>query len=86
MKVIGIIPARLESSRLPGKLLKDICGLPLIIHVLLRTKRSKILDDVYVATDNEEIKMTVERFGGKVIMTSAHHSTGTDRIADCWYW
>lgn len=82
MKIIGMIPARLESSRLPGKLLKDICGLPLIIHVLLRAQMAKSLDEVYVATDSDKIREVVEKFGGKVIMTSPHHTTGTDRVAE----
>ena len=81
-KTIAILPARLESSRLPRKALADICGIPMIVHVYKRCLHAENLDDVYVATDNEEIKGTVERFGGKVIMTSPDHETGTDRIAE----
>ena len=81
-KVIAILPARLESSRLPRKALKDICGLPMIIHVYKRCLLSKKLDEVYVATDSFEIKEVVEKYGGKVIMTSSKHETGTDRIAE----
>ena len=81
-KVIAILPVRLESSRLPRKALKDICGLPMIVHVLKRCLLSKRLDKVFVATDSQEVKEVVEKFGGEVIMTSANHETGTDRIAE----
>ena len=81
-KVIAILPARLESSRLPRKALKDICGLPMIVHVFKRCLLSKKLDEVYVATDSFEIKEVVEKYGGKVILTSSKHETGTDRIAE----
>lgn len=82
MKVVGMIPVRMESSRLPNKAIKDICGLPMIIHTLKRTQMAKTLDDVYVATDNEEIKALVESFGGKVVMTKKEHKTGSDRLAE----
>lgn len=82
LKTVALIPVRLESSRLPRKALKDICGLPLIVHVYKRCMLAKKLDDVYVATDSEEIRKVVEGYGGKVIMTSAVHETGTDRIAE----
>lgn len=81
-KTIAIIPARLQSSRLPRKALADICGLPMIVHVYRRCLLSKHLDEVYVATDNEEIRQVVESHGGRVIMTSTAHETGTDRIAE----
>ena len=81
-KVIAILPARLESSRLPRKALKDICGLPMIVHVYKRCLLSKHLDEVSVATDSFEIKEVVEKYGGKVIITSSKHETGSDRIAE----
>ncbi len=81
-KVVAIIPSRLESSRLPGKALLNICGLPMIVHVYKRCLLSNSLDEVYVATDNLKIKDVVESYGGKVIMTSSLHKTGTDRIAE----
>ena len=81
-KAVAIIPARLESSRLPNKALVDILGLPMIVHVFKRCLLAKSLDAVYVATDNIKIKEVVESYGGKVIMTSAAHQTGTDRIAE----
>jgi 3-deoxy-manno-octulosonate cytidylyltransferase (CMP-KDO synthetase) len=81
-KAVAIIPARLESSRLPNKALADILGLPMIVHVFKRCLLAKTLDEVYVATDNIKIKDAVESHGGKVIMTSVKHETGTDRIAE----
>lgn len=82
MKVIGLIPARLESSRLPNKAVLDICGLPMIIHTLKRTEMAKSLDEVYVVTDSSKIASLVEQHGGRVIMTSSKHKTGSDRIAE----
>lgn len=79
---IAILPARMESTRLPNKALANICGLPMIVHVYKRCLLANDLDDVYVATDHIEIKNVVEEFGGKVIMTSSDHQTGTDRIAE----
>ena len=55
-KVLGIIPARLSSTRLPGKMLADICGEPLICHTIRQAKKSKLLDDLVLATDSKEIK------------------------------
>ena len=82
MKVVGMIPARLESSRLPEKALVDICGLPMVVHTYLRSRYAKKLNDLYVVTDNERIKAAVEAHGGKVIMTGHHHKTGSDRLAE----
>ena len=81
-KVVAIIPSRLESSRLPRKALADILGIPMIVRVFKRCLFAEKLDEVYVATDSIEIKEVVESFGGKVIMTSSEHETGTDRIAE----
>lgn len=81
-RVVALLPARLESSRLPRKALLDICGLPMIVHVYRRCKLTTTLDDVYVATDSEEIMRVVEAHGGKVVMTAKSHETGTDRIAE----
>jgi 3-deoxy-manno-octulosonate cytidylyltransferase (CMP-KDO synthetase) len=81
-KIIAILPVRLESSRLPRKALKDICGLPMIVHVMKRCLLSKKIDKVYIATDSLEVRKVVEKFGGEVIMTSSKHQTGTDRIAE----
>jgi 3-deoxy-manno-octulosonate cytidylyltransferase (CMP-KDO synthetase) len=81
LKVIGMIPARLESSRLPAKALKDICGLPAIVHTCLRTQLAKSLHQVYVATDSPAIRDAVVAHGGQVIMTGPHRN-GSERIAE----
>jgi len=82
MKVVGVIPARYNSTRLEGKPLADIHGRPMIQWVYENVKRAENLDDVLVATDDARIFETVEKFGGKAVMTSADHTTGTDRIAE----
>lgn len=79
MNNLIIIPARLESSRLPNKPLADICGSPMIIHVLNRGLESKC-GDVVVATSNIEIRDVVESYGAKAIMTDSKHPSGSDRI------
>lgn len=81
-KIVAMVPSRLESTRLPRKALADICGLPMVIHVLRRVQMSPIVDEVYIATDSEDIKSLVESYGGKAIMTSSEHSTGIERIAE----
>ncbi|MBI4936661.1 MAG: 3-deoxy-manno-octulosonate cytidylyltransferase [Nitrosomonadales bacterium] len=81
-KTVALIPARLQSSRLPRKALADIHGMPMIVHVYKRCLLAKHLDAVYVATDSEEIRSAVENYGGRVVMTSTAHETGTDRIAE----
>lgn len=80
MNFVGIIPARYSSTRFPGKPLAILGGKPVIQHVY--EKVSKVLDDVYVATDDERIKDAVESFGGNAIMTSPNHKSGTDRIEE----
>ena len=82
MSIIGIIPARMSSSRFPGKPLVKILGMPMIGHVYFRSKMSKILDEVYVATCDQEIFNYVESIGGKPIMTSGSHERCTDRVAE----
>jgi 3-deoxy-manno-octulosonate cytidylyltransferase (CMP-KDO synthetase) len=82
MHAVGVIPARYNSSRLEGKPLKDIHGKPLVQHVYERARRSQGLTDVLVATDDDRIRKAVESFGGKVVMTSPRHATGTDRVAE----
>jgi 3-deoxy-manno-octulosonate cytidylyltransferase (CMP-KDO synthetase) len=82
MKAIGIIPARYGSTRLEGKPLKDICGKPMIQLVYEAAQQASLLQQVYVATDDERIVKAVEQFGGNVRLTSADHKTGTDRIAE----
>ena len=82
MKIVGMIPVRMESTRLPRKAVVDICGLPMIVHTFKRTLFSKKLDEVYVVTDSLEIKELIEKYGGKVIITSSYHKTGSDRLAE----
>ena len=79
MKVIGIIPARYGSSRFPGKPLADILGKSMIQRVYEQCKKATSLADITVATDDERIFKHVLDFGGKVIMTSTAHPSGTDR-------
>ncbi len=82
MKFVGIIPARYASTRFPGKPLALLAGKPVIQHVYEQVIGT--LDDVYVATDDERIRDVVKNFGGKVIMTSANHKSGTDRCYEAF--
>ena len=81
-RVVGVIPARWGSTRFPGKSLAPIMGKPLIEWVLARARQARRLDDVLVATDDERIFKHVSRLGASVVMTGAHHQSGTDRIAE----
>ena len=80
MKVIGIIPARYASSRFPGKPLAKLGGKYVIQRVVEQV--GAVLDDVYVATDDERIYNTVTSMGVKAVMTRSDHQSGTDRIAE----
>lgn len=82
MKTVAIIPARMGSSRFPGKPLVDILGRPMIEHVWRRTKMCKLLDEVWVATPDKEVFDVVEKFGGKAIMTRPNHVMAMDRLAE----
>ena len=79
MKVVGIIPARFESSRFPGKPLADIFGNSMIKRVYEQCKKCALLSDVIVATDDERILNHVIEFGGRAMITSKDHQSGTDR-------
>jgi len=81
-KVIAILPARYASTRLPAKALVGIAGKPMIQHTYEQACKARLLNDVVVATDDERIHSAVASFGGKVVMTSLQHSTGTDRVAE----
>lgn len=81
-KVLVVIPARYASTRFEGKPLAKIAGKPMIYHVYSRAVKSKLADEVVVATDDERIRACVIDFGGKAVMTSTSHQTGTDRIAE----
>lgn len=78
--ILGLIPSRLNSTRLKEKPLLNIDGLPIIIHSYKRAKLSNILDDVIVCTDHYKIYDLVKKFGGKACMTSKKHKNGTERI------
>lgn len=78
--IICIIPARFGSTRLKGKPLAEICGIPLIVHVYRNAHMSGVFDEVCVATDDERIAEAVIKAGGKAEMTSSQHLTGTDRV------
>lgn len=82
MKIIGVIPARFNSSRFEGKPLADICGKPMIWWVYNQAKKVKDFDEVYVATDDERILEICQSLNIQVIMTSKDHQTGTDRIGE----
>ncbi len=82
LKVLGIIPARYESSRFPGKPLIDLKGKTMIQRVYEGTKKSQKLSEVIVATDDKRIFDEVLRFGGKAMMTSKNHPSGTDRCGE----
>ena len=82
MKVLGIIPARYNSSRLPGKPLADIMGTSMIQRVYEQASKCKKLRKVIVATDDERISFHIKSFGGNVIMTSKNHESGTDRCSE----
>jgi 3-deoxy-manno-octulosonate cytidylyltransferase (CMP-KDO synthetase) len=82
MKIIGIIPARYASTRFPGKPLVDIYGKTMIQRVYEQSVKTKGLAEVVVATDDERIAEEVTNFGGKYVMTSPLHQSGTDRCAE----
>lgn len=82
MRVVGIIPARYGSTRLPGKPLRLIAGKPMIEHVYRRAEKAACFSDLLVATDDLRIKEAVEAFGGKALMTAVEHQTGTDRLVE----
>ena len=82
LRIVGMIPARLRATRLPGKVLLDIAGKPMVQHVYERAKRAHSLSEVIVATDTEEVRRVVLAFGGEAVMTSPDHASGTDRLAE----
>ncbi len=80
LRVLGVIPARLASTRLPRKVLREVAGTPMVCHVYRRARRSDLLTDLLVATDSEEVVAACHVHGLPAIMTSAHHPSGTDRV------
>jgi len=82
MRTIGVIPARMGSSRFPGKPLARIGGRPMIEHVFRRTAACELLDEVIVATCDEEIAAAARGFGARAVLTSPAHERASDRVAE----
>ncbi len=82
MEIVGVIPARFASTRLPGKPLLSDTGRPLIAHVVEAARRARSLERILVATDDPRIAQAVRDHGGEAVMTRADHPTGTDRVAE----
>jgi 3-deoxy-manno-octulosonate cytidylyltransferase (CMP-KDO synthetase) len=82
MPVLGVIPARLGSTRLARKPLQLLGGEPLVVRVLARAHALAVTDEVVVATDAPEVQAVVERAGGRAIITASTHDTGTERVAE----
>ena len=83
-KVIGLIPTRLGSTRLPQKALLEINNLPLIIHTYRRAKLSKLLDDTIICCDDKKILDIASKYKAKAILTSPNHKNGTERICEAY--
>ncbi len=81
MKIVGIIPARFASTRLVGKPLADIGGKPMIQHTWERAKKSKLINEIYIAVDDQKVFDVVSAFGGNAVMTGNDFESGSDRIA-----
>src|SRR5262245_61185934 len=81
-QAIAIVPARMSSTRFPGKVLADRTGKPLIQHVWEAARRARLVEGVCVATDDHRVGAAVEAFGGRVVMTRADHPNGTSRLAE----
>jgi 3-deoxy-manno-octulosonate cytidylyltransferase (CMP-KDO synthetase) len=82
MRILGVIPARLESSRLPRKPLREICGKPMIVWVYERARQAKCLGRVMVATDSQEVLAVCGKSGIPSVLTSPEHRSGTDRLVE----
>jgi 3-deoxy-manno-octulosonate cytidylyltransferase (CMP-KDO synthetase) len=82
MRVLGVIPARLGSTRLPNKPLQQLAGEPLITRVVERVLDHGLIDQLVVATDSEKVVSVAERSGVRAVLTSSSHVTGTDRVAE----
>ena len=82
MAAVAIIPARYGSTRFPGKIIANATGKPLVQHVVDRTRRSRSLGEVIVATDDQRVADALLPFGTRCVMTSANHASGTDRVAE----
>ena len=84
MKVLGLIPTRLGSTRLPAKALLELNGMPLIIHTYKRSKLSKKLNDLIICCDSNKILNVAKKYKAKCKLTSVHHKNGTERIVEAY--
>ena len=82
MRVLAVVPVRMEASRFPGKPLADLDGRPIVQWVWEAARGCELFDEVVVATDSRQIEAAVSGFGGEVELTRGDHSTGTDRVAE----
>ncbi len=82
MKVVAILPARLQATRFPRKLLQDLCGKPVIVRTYEAVVKTGLFDKVLVATDDDEIKSAISNAGGQVFISKLAHECGSDRIAE----
>lgn len=82
MRIVGVIPARLGSTRLPGKVLADLAGRPMVVRVLERARAARRLADVVVATDDARVVAAIEAVGGRALLTSPGCRNGTERVAE----
>ena len=80
--IVGIIPARIGSKRFPKKILADIDGKPMVVHVAERAKQSKLLEKMILAIDSNEAKQVLSDFDLEIVMTSKDHLSGTDRVTE----
>jgi len=84
MKVLGLIPSRMGSRRLPAKALLPISGLPLVVHTYRRANLSKLIDKILICTDSKQIVSIAKKYKLKAILTSPYHLNGTERIAEAF--
>src|SRR5262245_31140721 len=82
MRTLAVIPARLGATRLPRKPLRLLAGLPLVVRVFDRVVESGVAETVVVATDDDEVAAVVASHGGRVVLTSPDHVSGTHRVAE----
>jgi len=80
VNILGVIPARLQSTRLPRKVLREIGGVPMVVYVFRRAQGCRLLSDLLVATDSEEVVEACHAFHVPAVMTSSAHRSGTDRV------
>jgi 3-deoxy-manno-octulosonate cytidylyltransferase (CMP-KDO synthetase) len=81
-RVIGVVPARLSSTRFPGKVLAPLAGRPLVLHAHERLARASLVDEALIATDSPEVAVAARRSGAEVVLARGDFRTGTDRVAN----